>query len=59
MRFVKELFSERGDVSMIRVMSLISLLTGCYLAIVGKDASVLIFVTAGFTGKIVQKRAEK
>ena len=58
MRFLKALFSDKGDVSMMRVLALISLLIGGYLAITGKDASVSIFVLAAFGGKVLQKRTE-
>lgn len=58
MKFIKELFSESGSVSMMRVMSLISLLMGCYLASVGKDTSVSIFLSAAFLGKAGQKYFE-
>lgn len=36
-------------------MSMISLLVGTYLAIVGKNTSVEVFVYAAFGGKAVQK----
>ncbi len=58
MKFLKELFKEDGTVSMMRLLSLISLLTGCALAIAGKDNSVMIFVTAAFSGKVAQKFVE-
>ncbi len=59
MRWLRALFSQNSDVSMMRVMALISLLIGGYLAIIGKDASVSIFVLAAFGGKCVQKVVEK
>ena len=55
MNFLKALFTEKSDVSMMRVMSMISLLVGTYLAIVGKNTSVEIFVYAALGGKAVQK----
>lgn len=58
MRFLKEMFNEKGNVSMMRVLSLISLLIGGYLAITGKDASVTVFVGAAFIGKAGQKFIE-
>lgn len=58
MRFIRDLFSERSNVSMMRVLALTSLLIGGYLAITGKDASVSVFVLAAFGGKFLQKRAE-
>jgi Na+(H+)/acetate symporter ActP len=59
MNFLKSLFSENGDVSMMRVLALLSLLIGAYLAISGKDTSVTVFVTAAFGGKFLQKAVEK
>ncbi len=41
-----------------RVMAMISLLIGGYLAIVGKDTSVSIFVLAAFGGKAIQRAIE-
>ncbi len=58
-RICVDLFSERGNISMMRVMSLLSLLIGGYLALKGQDTSVIIFVSAAFGGKIWQKRIEK
>jgi Na+(H+)/acetate symporter ActP len=58
-QFIKDLFSENSSVSMMRLMSLVSLLIGGYLAIKGKDASVIVFVTAAFGGKVIQKQIEK
>ena len=57
MKWIKSLFSETGSVSMVRLMALISLLTGCYLATVGKEGY-STFVTAAFGAKIVQKHFE-
>jgi len=57
-QFIKDLFSENSSVSMMRLMALISLLIGGYLAIKGKDTSVVIFVTAAFGGKVIQKQIE-
>lgn len=58
MSFIKSLFSENSDVSMMRLMSLISLIIGAYLALKGHDNSVSIFVYAAFGGKAVQKYIE-
>lgn len=58
MNFLKNLFSEKSEVSMMRVLALISLLIGGYLAIMGKDSSVSIFVLAAFGGKFAQKVVE-
>jgi hypothetical protein len=57
--FLSSLFSEKGDVSMMRVLSLISLLIGGYLAVVGKDTSVSIFVLGALGAKAGQKIIEK
>lgn len=56
--FLKSLFSEKSDISAMRVMAMISLLIGGYLAIIGKDTSVSIFVLAAFGGKAIQKGIE-
>lgn len=58
MRFIKELFSEEGQYSMVRLMAIISLLTGCYLAISGKDGATL-FVTSAFAAKVLQRHVEQ
>ena len=58
MRFLKALFAENSDISAMRVMSLISLCIGGYLAVKGQDNSVAIFVTAAFGGKFAQKIVE-
>lgn len=59
MKWLKSLFSEEGSVSMVRLMALISLLTGCYLAIIGRDTGIVsIFVTSAFGSKIMQKHLE-
>ena len=58
MKCLKELFSEKSSISMMRVLSLLSLLTGAYLAIQGKDSSVSVFVYAAFAGKAIQKAVE-
>lgn len=58
MNFIKSMFSDKGDVSMMRVLSLISLLIGGYLAVTGKDTSVTVFVLAAFGGKVLQKQTE-
>lgn len=58
MKFLSSLFSENGDVSMLRVMALLSLCFGAYLAIIGKDTSVGIFVGGAFAAKVGQKIIE-
>lgn len=42
-----------------RVLALLSLLIGAYLAIVGKNDCVTIFVASAFSGKVAQKLLEK
>lgn len=65
--FVLNLFSDTGTVSMMRVLSLICVLTASGIAIhavtVGSDlnaAAILcsVFLGAGITGKVVQKGLE-
>ena len=58
MNWIKDMFSESSDVSMMRVMSLMSLIIGAYLALTGHDTSVSVFVYAAFGGKAVQKYIE-
>lgn len=58
MKYIKALFSEKSDISMMRVLSLISLAIGATLALKGMDTSVSIFVYSAFAGKAVQKYFE-
>ncbi len=58
MKWLRSLFSEEGDVSMVRLMALIGLLTGCYLAIKGENTCVTVFVTSAFSAKIIQRHLE-
>ncbi len=58
MHWVKALFAENSSVSMMRFMALTSLVVASYLAIVGKNDCVTIFVTAAFGGKVAQKHLE-
>jgi len=58
MKWIKSLFSEDSDVSMVRVMALLSLCFGAYLALEGKDTSVGIFVGGAFAAKVSQKFIE-
>ncbi len=58
MKFLRSLFSENGDVSMVRFMSLLSLIFGGVLALRGQDTSVLIFVGSAFSAKVAQKIIE-
>jgi hypothetical protein len=49
-----------SDVSLLRLMSILALLTGIGLAIVGRDyQTVGVFVTNAFAFKAIQKFAEK
>jgi hypothetical protein len=59
MKFVTAMFSEESDVSCMRVMCFIALLTAGYLAVTGHDTSVLAFLGAAFGGKVTQKFVEK
>jgi len=59
--FLGNLFSESSKISMLRLMSFIVCLTGCYLAISkGPEELGVISVLLGtaFTGKVVQKSIE-
>lgn len=58
MNFLKSIFSEDSDISVMRIMSIMSLIIAGYLAVKGQDASVSIFVYAAFAGKAVQKYIE-
>lgn len=58
MKYIKELFSENGNTSLMRVMSLVSLLAGIILAFMGKDSSVPTLVCAAFGGKALQRFIE-
>lgn len=62
-----QLFSEKGSVSMMRLMSLMCTLTACIIGIVAawrnsnlEMAAMLVspFLTAGVTGKLLQKKVE-
>lgn len=68
MIFLKELLSETGSISTLRLMSLISLLTGVSVAFIGlfmnKDLTQTatlagVFIGAAFMGKVGQKLTEK
>lgn len=53
------LFSENSEISIMRVMAVMSLLVGAGLAIKGSDASIVsLFVLSAFGGKAAQKFAE-
>jgi len=57
-RWLKDLFSESSDVSSMRVMCMIALLTSIGLAFSGHDSSALVFITAAMGGKVSQKYIE-
>lgn len=66
--FVKALFSEHARVSMMRVLCLLCVLFAGYIGIRGieKGSELIgltslcgVFLTAAFTGKVMQKREEK
>lgn len=61
MEFIKKLFSESSDISMMRVMAFMVTCTACYIAISHGEVSVGTVGTllaAAFTGKAVQKFGE-
>jgi len=61
MRFLKDLFSESSQVSMVRVMSFSVVMTACYLALSkGPDelGVISVLLSTGFAGKIIQKNIE-
>lgn len=62
-----QLLSESGDVSMMRLLSLICVLTACFLAIYGvehdKDLNAMAmlcsaFLGIGIGGKVMQRKVE-
>lgn len=58
MKFLRGMFSESSDISMMRIMCFMALIIAGYLALKGQDASVGVFVMAAFSGKAVQKYVE-
>lgn len=67
MKFIRDLFSENGSVSMMRMLSLISLLLAGWIAVRGLEThadlsglSMLcgVFVGAAMGGKVMQKSFE-
>jgi uncharacterized membrane protein YiaA len=66
--FLAQLFSDSGRISMMRVMSILSLLAGIATAFVGLNKTpidysgisllVSVFLSAAFGGKVMQKRIE-
>lgn len=66
-QFIKEMFSETGNISMIRVLSFICVTTAAVIAFhaisVGSDLSATsvlcgVFLGAGIGGKVAQKVSE-
>lgn len=64
---IRELLDEKSSVSSMRLMSLIALFHACGLAayglytgkdLIGLTALCSVFITAAFTGKVVQKSME-
>ncbi len=68
MKFIKSLLSEKGDISMVRVMSLICCFAALGIAIHGINRNVIdysglsmlcgTFLGAAFAGKVAQKSIE-
>lgn len=67
LNWIKDIFRSGSGVSAMRVMSMISLLTGCYIGVSGlyqnKNLSELAILCATFLGsamggKVLQKQAE-
>lgn len=59
--WLQQLFSEQGDVSLLRVMALIVCITACYIAIAKGDtevAVVSVLLGTAFGGKVAQKALE-
>lgn len=51
--------SECTGISMTRIMAIISLLMGCYLAFIGRETSLVsVFVGSAFGAKLVSKHIE-
>lgn len=60
LEFIRELFDENGKVSMMRMLSLIVVVSGCILAFQSKDASLVLgMLGLGLGAKIGQKVMEK
>ena len=56
-QWLRDLFSDSSNVSMMRLLSLISLLAAIALAYLGKDGYE-VFVISAFGGKVLQKISE-
>ena len=62
MKFLQSLFSESGSVSMIRVLSLMVVITACVISVVKGHSEINVItalLAAGFGGKVIQKAVEK
>lgn len=60
-KLLKDLFSENGNTSLMRLMSLMVCCTGCFLALVKGPEElgvITVLLTTAFTGKVLQKRIE-
>lgn len=51
---MKSIFKEKSEYSLLKIMSVVSLGIGVYLALRGHDESVATFVYAAFAGKAAQ-----
>ena len=68
MRFIGQLLSDKGSVSSMRVMSLVSVFAAIGMAFYGMSKATIdysgltllcsAFLGAGFTGKVMQKKSE-
>jgi len=58
-KFLLELFGEAGDISCMRVMAMIALLSAIGLAYLGKNDCVPVLITAAFAAKVTQRYIEK
>lgn len=67
LNWIKDIFRSGSGVSAMRVMSAISIVTASYIGIAGlykgsnlAELAILCgtFLTAGYTGKIIQKQSE-
>lgn len=68
MNFIREVLNDKGTISSMRIMSFISLFTGCAIGIAGickvapdySGLSLLVstFLSAAFIGKVSQKSIE-
>ena len=58
MKLLIAIFGENSEISIMRVMAVLSLIIAGILAFKGQNATVGIFVTAAFSGKVAQKYIE-